>query len=204
MELTLQQLKQMVPGIPHAENWLEALDQLLPDYEINTPKRVAAFIAQCAHESGGFRFIKENLNYKAESLRKVFPKYFPNDDLANAYAKRPEMIANRVYASRMGNGDEHSGDGYRYCGRGLIQLTGRSNYENFAASLEISPEEAAEYLATFEGAAQSACFFWEQNNLNRFADANDVKGLTRAINGGYIGLEDRIKHTEHALHILGA
>jgi hypothetical protein len=99
MELTLQQLKQMVHGIPHAENWLEALDQLLPDYEINTPKRIAAFIAQCAHESGGFRFIKENLNYKAESLRKVFPKYFPTDELARAYAKKPEMIANRVYAS---------------------------------------------------------------------------------------------------------
>ena len=117
MKLTLQQLKQMVHGIPHAENWLEALDQLLPDYEINTPKRIAAFIAQCAHESGGFRFIKENLNYKAESLRKVFPKYFPTDELARAYAKKPEMIANRVYASRMGNGDEQSGDGWRYCGR---------------------------------------------------------------------------------------
>ena len=204
MELTIGQLKQMVHGISHAEHWYEALDQLLPDYEINTPKRIAAFVAQCAHESGGFRFIKENLNYKAASLRSVFGKYFPTDALANAYAKRPEMIANRVYASRMGNGDEQSGDGYRYCGRGLIQLTGKSNYENFAASLEISPEEAAEYLGTFEGAAQSACWFWEQNNLNRFADANDTKGLTRAINGGYIGLEDRISHTEHALHVLGA
>ena len=204
MELTLQQLKQMVHGIPHAENWLEALDQLLPDYEINTPKRIAAFIAQCAHESGNFRFIKENLNYKAESLRKIFPKYFPTDELARAYAKKPEMIANRVYASRMGNGDEQSGDGWRYCGRGLIQLTGKNNYENFAASLEISPEEAAEYLATFEGAAQSACWFWESNNLNVEADAGDIKKMTRKINGGYIGLEDRIKHYEHALHIMGA
>jgi len=109
-----------------------------------------------------------------------------------------------VYASRMGNGDEHSGDGYRYCGRGLIQLTGKSNYENFAASLEISPEEAAEYLATFEGAAQSACWFWESNNLNVEADAGDIKKMTKKINGGYIGLEDRIKHYEHALHIMGA
>ena len=193
MELTLQQLKQMVPGMPHAEHWYEALDQLLPDYEINTPHRIAAFVAQCAHESGGFRFIKENLNYKAASLRTVFGKYFPNDDLAN-----------RVYASRMGNGDEHSGDGYRYCGRGLIQLTGKSNYENFAASLEISAEEAAEYLGTFEGAAQSACWFWESNNLNVEADAGDIKKMTKKINGGYIGLEDRIKHYEHALHIMGA
>ena len=204
MDLTLSQLKQMVPGIPYAEHWLEALDILLPDYEINTPQRIAAFIAQCAHESGGFKFLKENLNYKAASLQKVFPKYFPDANIAAAYANKPEMIANRVYANRMGNGDEHSGDGYKYCGRGLIQLTGKDNYSWFAASLEISPEEASAYLETFEGAAQSACWFWEQNNLNRFADANDVKGLTRAINGGYIGLEDRQHHTEHALHILGA
>ena len=203
MELTLDQLKQMVKN-PYIDHWHEALDQLLPDYEINTPLRVAHFVAQCAHESGNFVFIKENLNYRAASLMTTFKKYFPTADLAQQYEKRPEKIANRVYANRMGNGDEASGDGYKYCGRGLIQLTGRDNYTFFAGSLDISVEEAAEYLATFEGAAQSACFFWEQNNLNRFADANDVKGLTRAINGGYIGLEDRIKHTEHALHILGA
>lgn len=201
--LTKNHLKQMVKN-PHLDHWYTALEQLLDDYEINTPLRVAHFIAQCAHESGNFVFIKENLNYKAASLRKVFPKYFPDDSIAAAYANKGEMIANRVYANRMGNGDEHSGDGYRYCGRGLIQLTGKDNYTFFAGSLDISVEEASEYLQTFEGAAQSACWFWEQNNLNRFADANDVKGLTRAINGGYIGLEDRIKHTEHALHILGA
>jgi putative chitinase len=201
--LTLDQLKQMVKN-PYIDHWHEALDQLLDDYEINTPLRVAHFVAQCAHESGNFVFIKENLNYKAASLRKVFPKYFPTDALAAEYANKGERIANRVYANRMGNGPEESGDGFRYCGRGLIQLTGKDNYTFFAGSLGIAVEEAAEYLATFEGAAQSACFFWEQNKLNRFADANDTKGLTRAINGGYIGLEDRIKHTEHALHILGA
>lgn len=201
--LALDQLKQMVKN-PYIDHWHEALDQLLDDYEINTPLRVAHFVAQCAHESGNFVFIKENLNYRAASLMTTFKKYFPTADLAQQYEKRPEKIANRVYANRMGNGDEESGDGYKYCGRGLIQLTGRDNYTFFAGSLDISVEEAAEYLATFEGAAQSACFFWEQNNLNRFADANDTKGLTRAINGGYIGLEDRIRHTEHALHILGA
>ena len=204
MKLTASQLKQMVTGITHADHWIEAFDQLLPDYEINTPKRVAAFIAQCAHESGGFRFLKENLNYKAESLMKTFPKYFSDRDTANAYAKQPVKIANRVYASRMGNGDEASGDGYRYCGRGLIQLTGKTNYDWFAASLEISPEEASAYLETFEGAAQSACWFWESNNLNVEADAGDIKKMTKKINGGYIGLDDRIKHYEHALHILGA
>ena len=204
MELTLDQLKQMVPGIPYAEHWHEALEQLLPDYEINTPQRIAAFIAQCAHESGGFRFVKENLNYKAASLRKIFGKYFPDDAIAAAYANRPEMIANRVYGGRMGNGPEASGEGYKYCGRGLLQLTGKENYSWFAASLEIGPEEAAEYLETFEGAAQSACWFWETNNLNVEADAGDIKKMTKKINGGYIGLEDRIKHYEHALHIMGA
>jgi len=204
MKLTASQLKQMVPGITHVDHWIEAFDQLLPDYEINTPKRVAAFIAQCAHESGGFKFLKENLNYKAESLMKTFPKYFSDKDTANAYAKQPAKIANRVYANRMGNGDEASGDGFKYCGRGLIQLTGKSNYSWFAASLEISPEEASAYLETFEGAAQSACWFWESNNLNVEADAGDIKKMTKKINGGYIGLDDRIKHYEHALHILGA
>lgn len=203
MNLTIAQLKQMVPGIPYADNWHEALEQLLPDYEINTPKRIAAFIAQCAHESGGFRFITENLNYKAESLMKVFPKYFSERSLADAYAKKPEKIANRIYANRMGNGDEKSGDGFKYRGRGLIQLTGKDNYTWFAASLEIGPEEASEYLGTFEGAAQSACWFWETNKLNNEADKGDIKTMTRKINGGFIGLDDRIKHYNHALHILG-
>ncbi len=204
MELTLEQLKQLLPKNPYVEHWHHALSQLLPDYEINTPKRIAAFIAQCAHESGGFLFLKENLNYKAASLRKVFPKYFPTDELAAQYANKPEKIANRVYGNRMGNGDESSGDGFRYCGRGLIQLTGKQNYTWFAASLEISVEEAAEYLQTFEGAAQSACWFWETNKLNDWADKGDIVTLTKRINGGTIGLEDRIKHYEHALHVLGA
>jgi len=200
--LTQEQLKQMVKN-PHIDKWYAALEQLLDDYEINTPQRVAAFVAQCAHESGNFVFIKENLNYKAASLMKTFAKYFPTADIAAQYANKPERIANRVYANRMGNGDEASGDGWRYCGRGLIQLTGRDNYTFFAGSMDIPVEEAAEYLATFEGAAQSACWFWETNNLNRYADSGDIKGLTRAINGGYIGLEDRISHYEHALHVMG-
>lgn len=207
MELTLQQLKQLLPKNPYVEHWHRALAQLLPDYEINTPQRIAAFIAQCAHESGGFMVLKENLNYKAATLRKIFPKYFPTDAMAAEYAAKPnkqEAIANLVYANRMGNGGPETGDGYRFCGRGLIQLTGKQNYSWFAASIDISVEEASEYLQTFEGAAQSACWFWESNNLNRFADVGDIKGLTKAINGGYIGLEDRIAHYEHALHVMGA
>jgi putative chitinase len=207
MELTLAQLKQLLPKNPYVDHWHHALAQLLPDYQIDTPQRIAAFIAQCSHESGGFLVLKENLNYRAASLRKIFPKYFPDDATANHYASLPnkqEAIANRVYANRMGNGPEESGDGYRYCGRGLIQLTGKDNYFWFSASLEISPEEAAEYMQTFEGAAQSACWFWETNNLNQWADRGDILTLTKRINGGTIGLEDRIKHYEHATHVLGA
>lgn len=207
MELTKEQLKQILPKNPYIDHWFDALSQLLPDYEINTPQRMAAFLAQCAHESGEFTALKENLNYKAATLRKIFPKYFPTDEIANQYASMPnkqQAIANKVYANRMGNGDEASGDGYRYCGRGLIQLTGKDNYSWFAASLNITVEEAAQYLETFEGACQSACWFWETNNLNQWADKGDILTLTKRINGGTIGLEDRIKHYEHALHIFGA
>jgi len=203
VELTLDQLKQVIPKNQYVSYWHDALAQLLPQYEINTAERIAAFLAQCAHESGGFVFIKENLNYKWASLRKVFPKYFPTDALAQQYEKQPQKIANRVYANRMGNGPEESGDGWRFCGRGLIQVTGRENYSWFAASLQISPEEASEYMETFEGAAQSACWFWESNNLNQWADKRDILTLTKRINGGTIGLEDRKKHYEHCLHILG-
>ena len=206
MELTKDQLKQLLPKNPYVDHWHNALSKLLPDYDINTPQRIAAFIAQCAHESGGFTALKENLNYKPATLRKLFGKYFPTDALAEEYCAKPnkqEAIANRIYASRMGNGDEASGDGYKYCGRGLIQLTGKSNYIAFADSLQISPEEASQYLSTFEGAAQSACWFWEANNLNQWADKGDILTLTKRINGGTIGLEDRIKHYEHALHVLG-
>ena len=201
---TRDQLAQMIPKNPYIDQWFDALSSILPEYEIATPQRVAAFLAQCAHESGGFVFLKENLNYKAASLRRVFPKYFTDDNIAAQYAGKGEMIANRVYASRMGNGDEASGDGFRYCGRGLIQLTGKQNYSFFAGSLEMEVEAVPEYLATFEGAVQSACWFWETNNLNQWADKGDILTLTKRINGGTIGLEDRIKHYEHALHIFEA
>lgn len=202
-DFTLAKFKECVGNPPHAEYWFEAICQICPDYDINTPSRLAAFLAQTAHESGGYRAIKENLNYKAASLRRVFPKYFPSDELAAQYANKPEKIANRVYGNRMGNGPEESGDGYRYCGRGLIQLTGKDNYTRYAQSLEISLEEAQEHLTTFEGCVQSAAWFWEANNLNQWADKGDILTLTKRINGGTIGLEDRIKHYNHALHVLG-
>jgi putative chitinase len=205
--LTLSQLKQLLPKNPYVEHWHRALSQLLPDYDINTPNRIAAFVAQCAHESGGFMVLKENLNYKAATLRKIFPKYFPNDQIANDYASRPNKqvaIASKVYANRMGNGDEASQEGWKFCGRGLIQLTGKSNYQAFADSLEMDINDVPEYLATFEGAAQSACWFWETNKLNRFADTSDLRGMTKVINGGYKGMEDREAQYARALRLLGA
>jgi putative chitinase len=207
MAISQEQLAQILPGNPYLDHWCEALNKILPDYDINTPQREAAFLAQCAHESGNFTALQENLNYRAVTLRKVFPKYFPTDAIAEQYASQPnkaELIANRVYANRMGNGDEASGDGYRYCGRGLIQLTGKSNYQAFADSIEMNIEDVPAFLETFEGAVQSACWFWESNNLNQYADKDDILTMTKRINGGTIGLEDRIKHYEHAKLVLGA
>lgn len=206
--ITLAQFKKFAPNTKYAQQWYDTLfgpqtelngKSLLEDYQINTPKRVAAFLAQCGHESGGFVFVTENLNYSASGLMRVFPKYFPTQDLAKQYERNPKKIASRVYANRMGNGDEASQEGYVYRGRGILQLTGKDNYFWFAASLEITPEQAAEYLETFEGAAQSACWFWETNKLNRFADVNDLRSMTKVINGGYIGLADREHHYEIAL-----
>ena len=204
MQITREQLQACIGNNPYLDSWVHALNEILPDYEIDTPQRVAAFIDQCAHESGGFKFLTENLNYRAVTLRKLFSKYFPTDELAQAYEKKPEKIANRIYGGRMGNGPEETGDGFRYCGRGLIQLTGRNNYEAFADSIESTPEEVSEYLQTFEGAVQSACWFWESNNLNQYADSDDIKTMTKRINGGFIGLADREKHYEHAKHVFGA
>lgn len=206
IEFTKEHLQQLLPKNPYIDYWYNALTQLFPDYEIDNEKRIAAFIAQCAHESANFMVLRENLNYRWQTLRKIFPKYFPTDELAQEYASKPnkqEAIANKVYANRMGNGPEESGDGYRYSGKGLIQLTGKDNYFWFSQSIGISVEEAAEYMLTFEGAAQSACWFWETNKLNQWADKGDILTLTKRINGGTIGLQDRIKHYEHALHVLG-
>lgn len=203
-EFTQQQLAQLIPGNPYVAQWYQALATILPDYDIDTVPRVAAFIAQCAHESANFKFLSENLNYKAESLMRVWPSRFPTIEVARQYAHQPEKIANKVYSNRMGNGDEASGDGWRYLGRGLIQLTGKDNYSNFAMSIDTPLEQIPEYLQTFEGAVQSACWFWETNNLNQWADAGDILTLTKRINGGTIGLDDRMKHYNHALHVLGA
>jgi putative chitinase len=199
---TKAHLKEMIGDNPNIDNWFTALCEICPTYDIDSPTRLAAFIAQCAHESGKFRLLSENLNYKAASLIKTWPKHFPNMEIAERYANKPEMIANKAYANRMGNGDETSGDGWKYLGRGLIQLTGKENYSWFAASVSMDVEDVPKYLATFEGAVQSACFFWETNKLNQYADNGDILTMTKRINGGTIGLADRIEHYNHALSIL--
>lgn len=203
--ITLELLRTVSPKtrVTVLERYVTPLDEVAKYYEINTPKRVAAFLAQTAHESGGFNAVKENLNYSAKGLMTTFKKYFPTEALANEYARKPEKIANRVYANRMGNGDEASGDGARFCGRGLIQLTGKHNYTRFAKDLDITLEECVKYLETPAGAATSAGWFWDTNNLNAICDRGDIKGLTKRINGGFIGLADRIHHYELALKALG-
>jgi len=204
MIITQEQLTQILLGNPYVEHWCEALNKILPDYDITTPQRCAAFLAQCAHESGGFTALHENLNYKAESLMRVWPSHFSTIEIASQYANQPERIANRAYAGRMGNGPEESGDGWKFCGRGLIQLTGRDNYQAFADSLQMDVNDVPAYLQTFEGAIASACFFWENTNLNVCADAGDILLMTKKINGGTLGIEDRTARYQHALRVFGA
>lgn len=180
----------------------ESVIDLFNQYEINTKERQAMFLAQCSHESGNFKYKQENLNYSANALLKVFGKYF-KDKNANDYARKPEKIANLVYANRMGNGDESSGDGYRYRGRGFIQLTGKSNYTGFAefANMPLN-DDLLSYLETDKGAMHSALYFWNRENLNKYADSKDIKTCTKRINGGYNGLEDRESKFNKYLEIL--
>ena len=203
--ITVEILQQLCPKTKRAvlETYALPIHEVAEYYDMyENPKRAAAFIAQIAHESGGFNFVKENLNYSAKGLMTTFKKYFPTEELAKQYERKPEKIANRVYASRMSNGDEASGDGYRFCGRGLIQLTGRANYTKFAQDLGISVEDTVAYLETPAGAVSSAGWFWDNNSLNRFCDNDDFVTLTKRINGGTIGLADRQHHYEIALKLL--
>lgn len=183
--------------------YTQAIDDALNEFDISTPQRIAAFLAQIGHESGSLKFVKENLNYSAQGLLKTFPKYF-TADVANQYQRNPEAIANRIYANRMGNGPEESGDGWAFRGRGFIQVTGRTNYQACGDFLGMDLVSDPSYLETPEGAARSAGWYWASRNLNALADVGDMKQITRKINGGYIGLEDRIKHYNHALEVLGA
>lgn len=192
-----EQLRQMHIG----DQWLDPLNSTFDRFDISSPIRQACFIGQVAHESGGFKFLVENLNYRAEALQKIWPRRF---DAAKAQAcqRNPRMIANVVYSARMGNRDEASDDGWRFRGRGCIQLTGHANYYHAGQALGVDFVLEPDLVATPQYAILTAGWFWDTHKLNQFADARDYKGMTKKINGGFIGLEDRIKHIEEALAIL--
>jgi putative chitinase len=214
----------MTPRISHlvaagvkqsvAEKWIEVIKEACATFEINTPQRIASFLAQCAHESGGFTMLEENLNYRATTMAVVWPGRFaeqvpdparpgktkPKKDakganipnkFALALERKPEMIANVVYANRMGNGPTESGEGWLYRGRGLKQLTGKENVTRCGQGLGVDLVSHPDLLTTPKYAALSACWFWRTNNLNKFADAGDLEGMTKKINGGLIGFADR-------------
>ena len=192
MKTRIEMLKEMGVSTGDAEQYIGDLEELLPSYGIaNSKERLAHFFSQVLHESGCMRFDMENLNYSSKALRAVFGKYFKTKKKADAYARQPEKIANKVYANRMGNGSESSGDGWRYRGRGLIQLTGKKNYQAFAKW--VSNESILEDpdLVASEYAVHSAVFYWDKNKLNKIADLDDVKKLTKRVNGGYNGLAHR-------------
>lgn len=208
---TLSHLQQMIPGNREAAEWYDALCDILPKYDITTPERVVGFITQCAHESNNFRSLEENLNYSVDALTRVFPRYFTGANGRNPreYARNPEKLANYVYMdkyrSRAGAlGNTQPGDGWRFRGRGIKQITGRNNYAAFGRTVGMTAEQASDYIATKRGALESACWFWSSRNLNRFADRRDIVGLSRAINGGNIGLADRRNRWNRGLSIVAA
>jgi putative chitinase len=190
-DFTEDKLKECVPTNNNISGLFNALSEILPKYDITTPRRVAGFLAQCGHECADFTMLHENLNYSADGLHKVFTKRFPTVESAQPYNRQPEKIANKIYSDRMGNGNEASGDGYKFRGRGAIQLTGKDNYSRFAESIGKDLDEAVAYCDTLEGAIESACWFWTTHNLNAKADENDVTGSTKVINGGTLGIDDR-------------
>jgi putative chitinase len=192
--ITTTNLSKIFKNTPYdiLEEFVLPLQQTAARYDIDNSKRLAAFISQVGHESGGFKRIVENLNYSAERLMVVFPRYFKNRNPLD-YHKQPEKIANLVYSNRMGNGDPSSGDGWKYRGRGLIQLTGKNNYQKYSASIKRSVDDTIKYLETTAGACMSAGWYWDINDLNKWADLEDIRTITFRINGGQIGIIERIE-----------
>ena len=209
-ELQKEHLAKLIPGNKNVDAWHAALVDVLPKYGITTERRMAHFISQTSHESNNFRSLTENLNYSEKALNAVFGRYFGAAPKRNAaeYARNPEKIANYVYqdefrSARGQLGNTQTGDGWRFCGRGLKQLTGRNNYERFGKTVGMSADDAATYVATEKGAVESACWFWGANNLNSIADTDDVTKMTKKINGGNIGLADRQSRYKKAMEVFG-
>lgn len=192
------QLQRLGIGI----EWVPALNDTFAKFQIATVRQQASFIGQCSHECGNFKILEENLNYRAATLMKLWPKRFPTQEIANSYEKNPKKIANMVYSSRMGNRDETSGDGYRFRGRGCIQLTGHSNYFHAGQACGVDFVMNPDLVGTPQYAAMTAGWFWSTHNCNPLAENQDWIALTKKINGGIIGLDDRIKQTERAVAVL--
>lgn len=188
--ITEAKLKACMPNIKDAAVWADLMNKHLPLYGVNTPARIAMFLAICGHETGDFTVFTENLNYGAKGLRDTWPTRF-NIATAAIYARKPEKIANKVYANRMGNGNEASGDGWKYRGKGLIQITGKENYTSFARAIAMPLDKVLTYIETKEGALKSALWFWSDHSLNPLSDHQNVLSVTKIVNGGTIGLSDR-------------
>lgn len=207
--ITLQQFRAILPRNREPQAWHEIAINMFKKYDITTTNRIAGFMAQCGHESVDFNILEENLNYSQKALNSVFGRYFgPGKRNAAEYARNPKKIANYVYmdqyrSARGALGNTQPGDGWRFRGRGIKQLTGRNNYTAFANSVGMTAEQAAEYVSTKQGAFESACWFWKTNNIAAYADRGDIVGMSKRINGGTIGLDDRTRRWNKALSILG-
>lgn len=200
--ITVEQLQTILPHNINVYTLCSTLNSLLPKYEINTKNRIAGFLAQCAVESVEFTVLEENLNYGPQSLMRTWPHYFLSPVVANQYAHQPEKIANHVYANRYGNGNEASGDGWKYRGRGAIQTTFYDNYKVFAIFIGLSLGQTVAYCETLPGAVESACFYWKMHKINEDCDNDDVESMTHKINPAYLGLEQRRMYYEKAKGIL--
>jgi len=198
--MTVETLLQIIPRCPKL--WAESIISAMPDFDINTPLRQSAFIAQLAHESSELTRVEENLNYSADRLVVVFRKYFPTVEFASEYHRNPQKIANLVYANRMGNGNTDSNDGWTFHGRGAIQLTGRDNYNACGKSIGVDLIAKPQLLLQPKEGIESAGWFWVKNKLNELSDVGDFKTITRRVNGGYNGLEEREKYYEKAKLVL--
>lgn len=202
--MTILALTETLTKLKIDPKWAEPLLEVFHRYEVNTPARQAAFIGQCAHESANFRTLQENLNYSAEALMKTWPGRFPTLEAAQPYHRNPEKIANKVYGGRMGNGTEETGDGWKYRGRGVIQLTGKDNYLMASDAMREDFLNNPDLVLEPRWAALTAGWYWNKRNLNKEADAGDFTSMTKKINGGTIGLNDRIAHIQHAQEVLSA
>lgn len=203
-DFTLEKFTKCLPNNKKPEVWFELCKEILPKYDITTLHQVAGFLAQCQHESNDFTILKENLNYGAKGLRTTFGKYFPSLEIALAYERKPQKIASLVYANRMGNGPESSGEGWKYRGRGIVQITGKDNYYRCSMhcfgddTLLVSPDKLLEE----KYALMSACWFWNTNHINECCDELDIKAMTKRINGGFNGIESRTENWTRNIAIL--